>query len=613
MARQGLSRRTFIKAGTGVGAAAAGGLYLSGACSGDYNPYDDYPVVPSNRVSLKKNGKSVLILGGGFGGMHAACELVDRGFDVTIIEKTSALGGKLKSYRDKTFGVPPANQPDWKGYPRDHGIHAVWGFYNNLREFMGRHGLALWRFPRSTTMYNFLDRDGTQSVMGNQPRLPHPLSLLETMSDINNFKFLSKEDREMAMSSFLKTVAFDFDDVKQRMYLDSISFPEWAREVGMPESMIYKFFATLTEMAMFDHIDNTSALYTLMTMALVAGHYKDMDIDVFMHPPGETYCEPLTRHILDHGGKILFNTPVARINFDKGKVKSVTAGDVGGVAPGVTMWRCAVCGSTFASPTKPTRCPTCGAPAAQLLTVAGGPPKDLVADYYVLAMDTAGAKDTLKMSGMDQGEYFKNIQKLESTGVYPVNLWYADCNSWKKRFPEHFDFFPSSFKYLGITLDWAMDGTIRGKKVCEPMASDYHGKGAVIIETQIANTERVEGEDDDTIARLVHEELKIVMPDLPAYTDFYVNRWDTYSPQRVGYEALRPSIQSPLDNLFLIGDWVKTDHLSVYMEKTNVSARMVTNLILDKAGQKEGKVTVLGSGTKSKILGLLRMVESPYP
>ena len=34
------------------------------------------------------------------------------------------MGGKLKSWRDTTFGVPPLDDPDWKGYPHDHGAHA---------------------------------------------------------------------------------------------------------------------------------------------------------------------------------------------------------------------------------------------------------------------------------------------------------------------------------------------------------------------------------------------------------------------------------------------------------------------------------------------------------
>jgi uncharacterized protein with NAD-binding domain and iron-sulfur cluster len=169
---------------------------------------------------------------------------------------------------------------------------------------------------------------------------------------------------------------------------------------------------------------------------------------------------------------------------------------------------------------------------------------------------------------------------------------------------------PSGFNYLGFTLNWAMDGTVHGKKVTEPLVPEYqpdyvHDK-ITVIETQIADTDKVKGLGDEEIVRLVHEELKLLMPDLPKPTDFYINRWDTYSPQRVGYEANRPSIQSPIENLFFIGDWVKADHLSVYMEKTIVAAKIVTNLLLDKIGQGQGKMKILQSADSNAVLDLCK-------
>jgi isorenieratene synthase len=607
-----MSRRRFIQTGMAATALGAVNLTLPGCGGGDVY-LDDYPVVPENKVSLKPNGKSVLILGGGFGGMHAACELLDRGFKVTVIEKASTLGGKLKSWRDKTFGVPPVNDPEWKGYPRDHGAHAVWGFYNNLREFMYRHDYQLWKFPRESTMYNFLDRDGSQVEMGKPLEWPGPLADLERMLDVHRaFSAMAGEPIGPGRRFMGKMVGFDFSDKKQRLYLDSLSFPEWARLVGIPDRLIRRFFGPISEMALFDPIENTSALYILMLQSLAAGHHSDMAIDIFMHPPGETYVKPIEDYIRGKGGEIVFNTPVMKIKHENGRVLGVLAGEEA-PAGGVTTWKCNVCGSVFSSPTKPGRCPICGAPASEIVAFSGGGTREYVADYYVVAMDTPGAKAVSAASGLGGQPYFDNMQKLEATSVYPVNLWYANCDVWQKRFPGHADFFASSFKLLGITLNWAMDGKVGGKPVNGPLVPDYQGKNINVIETQIANTDLVKNLDDDKIARLVHEELKIVMPDLPPPTDWYVNRWDTYSPQRVGYEALRPPIQSPLDNLFYIGDWVRTDHESVYMEKTCVSAKMVTNLILEKADQKKGRIRILRSGTPNRMISLLRAVESPYP
>jgi hypothetical protein len=52
-----------------------------------------------------------------------------------------------------------------RGYHRDHGIHLVWGFYDNLREFMRRHGWGLLELPRDLPVYLFRDKRGTRSEL----------------------------------------------------------------------------------------------------------------------------------------------------------------------------------------------------------------------------------------------------------------------------------------------------------------------------------------------------------------------------------------------------------------------------------------------------------------
>lgn len=599
-----IGRRVFLG---GVGASAALLGYRSCTSEFDFNERDDFPEISENKVNLRPNGKSVLILGGGFGGMHAACELLDRGFSVTILEKSSMLGGKLKSWRDKNFGIPPANDPNWIGYPHDHGAHAVWGFYNNLREFMGRHSIPLWKKPDTTTMYNFLDRDGTMSSFN--PKLARTGSLKERMRRMTGPTSLTTEEKKAMIPGLIKIGAFDMSNKSERMQLDNLSFPEYARSIGIPENAIYKLFAPAAEMAMFDHIDNTSALYMLITMHLAIGHPDDMVIDIFFHPPGETYVAPIEKYIKDKGGKIIYDTPVVKINRAGARITSVTAGEMGLPGPpGVKTWKCNVCGSVFASPTKPGRCPVCNAPGDQIRVLSGGEVKEYSADYYIMAMETKGAKEVVKASDLGKGPYFDNIQKLDSTSVYVLDLWYPKRDVIGKLLPGQFCFFTSNFRYIGITLDWACSGSAKGYG---PLVPDYQGKDISVIETQIANTEMLVNLPDEQIVRLAQEELEMAIPGLPKPLDFYLNRWDTYSPQRVGYEANRPTIQSPIDNFFIIGDWVSIDHLSVYMEKTNVSSKMVTNLIMEKIGKPEYKVRVLPSGSPSLMIDIPRLLFGP--
>ena len=63
----------------------------------------------------------------------------------------------------------------------------------------------------------------------------------------------------------------------------------------------------------------------------------------------------------------------------------------------------------------------------------------------------------------------------------------------------------------------------------------------------------------------------------------------------------------------LIGDWVKADHISVYMEKTNVSAKMAVNKIMEKIGDKKHIARVLPSGSPAIYLDFARLITSPRP
>ena len=69
---------------------------------------------------------TVAILGGGVGGLSAAHELAERGFDVTVYEKRARPGGKARSY------------PTPEGFPAEHGFRFFPAFYRHLPDTMAR-------------------------------------------------------------------------------------------------------------------------------------------------------------------------------------------------------------------------------------------------------------------------------------------------------------------------------------------------------------------------------------------------------------------------------------------------------------------------------------------
>lgn len=122
-----LSRRSVLTALGALGAAAAlpsaGGARPPGA--GATSPGRRAPAVHST-------GRRVAILGGGMAGLTAAHELVERGFDVTVYEPT-ALGGKARSMPSPGTGT--GGRLD---LPGEHGFRFFPGFYQHIPDTMRR-------------------------------------------------------------------------------------------------------------------------------------------------------------------------------------------------------------------------------------------------------------------------------------------------------------------------------------------------------------------------------------------------------------------------------------------------------------------------------------------
>ena len=75
----------------------------------------------------------IVVLGGGVGGLSAAQELAERGFEVTVYERRPDFGGKARS-----IPVPNSATPGRKPLPGEHGFRFFPSFYKHLPDTMKR-------------------------------------------------------------------------------------------------------------------------------------------------------------------------------------------------------------------------------------------------------------------------------------------------------------------------------------------------------------------------------------------------------------------------------------------------------------------------------------------
>src|SRR5271167_658073 len=87
----------------------------------------------------------VIVLGGGVAGMTAAHELIERGFEVVLLERREIAGGKARSVPVTDDDEPSGHQLAGGGaasvghrLPGEHGFRFFPGFYRHVIDTMSR-------------------------------------------------------------------------------------------------------------------------------------------------------------------------------------------------------------------------------------------------------------------------------------------------------------------------------------------------------------------------------------------------------------------------------------------------------------------------------------------
>lgn len=82
---------------------------------------------------MEDPGKTVIVLGGGVGGLTAAHELVERGYSIQLFERRESFGGKARSVE-----VPNSGTGGRKNLPGEHGYRFFPNFYKHVPDTMAR-------------------------------------------------------------------------------------------------------------------------------------------------------------------------------------------------------------------------------------------------------------------------------------------------------------------------------------------------------------------------------------------------------------------------------------------------------------------------------------------
>ncbi len=253
-----------------------------------------------NKPRSVASPKQVAVVGGGLAGIGAASLLGERGFKVTLFERNHYLGGKAGCW-----DVP---LEDGNITKIDHGFHAFFRHYYNLRSFMEKIGAA--EHLKSIADYLVVAKDRRHFSFKDIETTP----VLNILS-LGRNKFFRFRDVLFSPSSWRMGEFLEYDAAKTFAKYDSSSFAEFAREARLPESLqlIFNTFAR----AFFAPADKLSAAELMKSFHFFyLSHNHGLLYDYFDTDYQEALIQPATRYLNQHHVSIKLNRSVEETGRD---------------------------------------------------------------------------------------------------------------------------------------------------------------------------------------------------------------------------------------------------------------------------------------------------------
>jgi uncharacterized protein with NAD-binding domain and iron-sulfur cluster len=554
------TRRRFLRDAAAAGA-SAGGAMLAGSPGA---------VAAGRSRQRKRTGhrRSVAVFGAGVAGLTAAHELAERGFAVTVYE-TSHLGGKAWS-----CPVPGSASGGRPPLPGEHGFRFFPGFYLNLGDTMRR-------IPTSEgTVYDRLEHATTYRMVfpSSRPDLTLPLTATNPPP-----RGITPDDfRQSVLALLVEGYEIPAPDAlywadKCWVYVSSCD----ARRLGQWDNVAWSEFVDETRFG--------TEYREVLNDGLVRNLAATQSADASTHAiglVGEASILSLMGLGNDQNGTFdrVLDGPTSAVWLDRWVALQRSAGvrfKVGWTLDGLSMSGGSIAGATVSD--------------------RAGRRHRVLADWYVSALpfERIGALLTPQMLSADPS--LGGILKLQNAWMsglqfylrepFPltnghVNYLYSPWaltsisqgQFWKRPLASYGD---GSVResFSTIISDWDTPGILYGKPANELSADQI----AAEVWAQIKQHLNKDGQTSVLTDDMLHSWFLD-----PAITPAGGGRAATNSlplfVQGPGEWANRPESVTKIPNLFLAGEWVKTNICVTTMDGANQGGRQAANGVLAASG-----------------------------
>jgi uncharacterized protein with NAD-binding domain and iron-sulfur cluster len=494
--------------------------------------------------------RTVAILGGGIGGLSAAHELAERGFDVTVYERNDRFGGKARSFPGPADGDAHL--------PAEHGFRFFPGFYRHVTDTMSRipvdGGTVADRLTTTDELLQAVT-DGDDRLM----QVGAPRSVREWRERIQNV-FGSDVPRDEA--AFFANRLLTLLSSSERRWREEYEARSWwefirAEEMSPAYQTYLGYGITQSLVAMRPQVSSTRTIGRIYLQMLRGLFDPELPADRLLDgPTNEAWIDPWVDHLRRRGVDFVPEAGVTAIESDGERVTGVRVRH-------------------------------------------GGPDGDderIEADHYVLAVPAPAVASLLtpeleraapSLSGvrnLDHGwmnglQFYlrEDVAPVRGHGVFYDSPWALTAVS-QRQFWDRYDFdaFDETEGVLSVIVsEWDEPGIVYGKpaRECtrEEIVTEVWEQLRAHLGTDLLNESNLVASQLDPAVGF-DEEAGTVTND----AELLINT--------VGSLEHRPDATTEAPNLFLAADYVRTETDLASMECANEAARRAVNALLDDLG-----------------------------
>lgn len=576
--------------------------------------------------------KTAVVVGGGLAGLACAYELSQRGFAVTLLEKSPQFGGKIASWQ-VNVGTDE--------FRMEHGFHGFFPQYYNLNSLVK--DLNATDNFQSLNFYSLVYREHYKPEVFRPSSSAFPWNIVDlAIASPNRLQWGINLTKIKHLQVFQAIGGFEREKNYQRF--DKISVADWVAK-DFPQGLYDLYFLPFAKSSL--NAPDLMSVGELMQFFhfYFFGNPEGLAFNGTKDDMGTSLVQPIVDAIKSKGGKVVTNAIVSKIQAENNSVNSLTyqvgsgasdvpftvkrnhivadnstleyfgaADEVFAVAEnsqqaisltcthqGCTVkmaddgkFHCPCHGAVFAANGKVLKGPAerdlasfdiIGRPKIgysddELQLVAIKPefvkPETVVADYYIFATDVPGVQQLFKRLDGDVNQKSREqIKKLSIADPFAV------CRFW---FDRDFAWEQSNFTSLS---GYALTDSITLYHRIQQQFIDWSQRtGGSVVELHAYCYKEKEFPTQSALLATFEQELYDIVPELKQANILHrelVNQknFSGYPPNSY---AERPETRSNINNLIYAGDWVKMPFPCGLMERAVSSGLLAANEILHSEG-----------------------------